>query len=606
MKRLLFTLLAFTLLLPFYVNAQEYQYINVGKEKLKVENRKILDSDGNEFVIKGIAIANVFQTDFVEERITTETLTLLKEAGFNTIRFQLNGTLFYDFTNKQFRQSNIDMFKDYLRRAEEVGMYIIVDLHGLMTNNVHSFDTSGENKWCLVSETGSPYTEDYYSLWERMATEFKSYKSVLAYELLNEPAACYETTQEAVMNSYNNLLQTTIGRIRAVDPDTIISFQPVNHFRDINDNYNYKTISVDYNPVITGTNYLYDVRHMYPRPLKGDNEGVTNVAIAYGASYVSKYGAGYTQTVTSNNFTTYQEITCEKDCKIAWLTFKPQNFTEGTTLKINAIRIYKVVDGEKRLAFETNRGDSQTKLDFYRLSNIYDDISITNNMDILGTEFQNMALGMFKDETIRVEVDVNVSAYESNSDFTWRLTKYLVEPTNDGRTILTGSSSLEKLENTFKAYDDVAKRYGSPIYLGEYCIMDQVINEYSDYKNYTDYFKEIADKYHINWIWHRMSEYPSDNGYGAYINGYTPTVANRRASMWNYIIPKMFEQKGEYSVSQVEEEIANNESNNKKKEKVANPKTGVVSVLIPSVLFASVIGYTCITIYKSDKFKSLK
>ena len=596
MKRFIITLLAFTLL-PFYVNAQEYQYINVGKEKLKVEDRKILDNEGNEFVMKGIAVANVFQNDFVQERISTETLTLLKEAGFNTIRFQLAGSIFYNFTTKEFKNENIDIFKDYLRRAEEVGMYVIVDLHGLM-NNVHSMNIEGENKYCLVSETGSPYTEDYYSLWEKIATEFKSYKSVLAYELVNEPAACFTTTQEAVMNSYNNLLETVIGRIRQIDPDTIISFQPVNHFRDVNDNYNYKTISVDYNPVVSGTNYLYDVRHVYPRPLKSDNEGITNVSIAYGASYESKYGAGNTQTVTSNDFTTFQEISCEKDCKVGWLTFRPRNFTDGTILKINAIRIYKVVDGVKKLAFETTRGDNQTKLDFYKLSNIYNDITISgNSMDILGTEFQSMNIGMFKGETVRVEVDVNVSAFNSNSDFSWRLTNQLVTPTVDGRTIISGKASKDSVENTFKAYDEVAKRYGSPLYLGEFCLMDQVINEYSDYKNYTDYFKDIAEKYHISWIWHRMSEYPSDNGYGAYVNGYTPTVANRRASMWNYIIPKLFEQNGEYRAPKENEE--------KNSEPVVNPKTGVISVLIPSLIFASIVGYTCITIYKKDLFKKI-
>lgn len=591
---ILFLFIVFTFITPVLANTNEYKYINVGKEKLKVEDRKIVDNEGNEFVMKGIAVANVFQNNFVQERISTETLTLLKEAGFNTIRFQLAGSIFYNFTTKEFKEDNINIFKDYLKRAEEVGMYVIVDLHGLM-NNVHSMNIEGDNKYCLVSENGSPYTEDYYSLWERMAAEFNSYKSVLAYELVNEPAACFTTSQEAVMDSYNNLLETVIGRIRNVDPDTIISFQPVNHFRDINDNYNYKTISVDYNPVVSGTNYLYDVRHVYPRPLKSDNEGVTNVSIAYGASYVSKYGAGNTQTVTSNDFTTFQEISCEKDCKVGWLTFRPRNFTDGTILKINAIRIYKVVDGTPKLAFETNRGDDQTKLDFYKLSNIYNDITISgNSMDILGTEFQSMNLGMFKGETIRVEVDVNVSAYNSNSDFSWRLTNQLVEPASDSRTIISGKASKESVENTFKAYDEVAKRYGSPLYLGEFCLMDQVINEYSDYKNYTDYFEEIAEKYHISWIWHRMSEYPSDNGYGAYINGYTPTVENRRASMWNYIIPRLFEQNGEYEAPKEE---------TKTNIPVANPKTGVKDYLLLGILSIAVLGIGISKIYSKDKFR---
>ncbi len=36
-----------------------------------------------------------------------------------------------------------------------------------------------------------------------------------------------------------------------------------------------------------------------------------------------------------------------------------------------------------------------------------------------------------------------------------------------------------------------------------------------------------------------MSEYPADNGYGAYSKGDLPYPENKRPEMWNYIFPKL-------------------------------------------------------------------
>ena len=89
-KNIVCLIFMFILALSFInpVKAYNYKYIDVGHEKLHIENRKILDKDGNEFVMNGIAIAQVFgSTSFKPERISLETFTLLKEAGFNAIRF---------------------------------------------------------------------------------------------------------------------------------------------------------------------------------------------------------------------------------------------------------------------------------------------------------------------------------------------------------------------------------------------------------------------------------------------------------------------------------------------------------------------------------------
>ena len=601
MKRLFLTLLALTLI-PFYVSAQEYQYIDVGREKLKVENRKMIDNEGNEFVMKGMAVVNVFQGgSFNEERISTQTLTLLKEAGFNTIRFQLRGDLFYNFTTKEFNQTNIDVFTDYLRRAEEVGMYIIVDLHSLIDGNVHSAKTEGENQYCLVSTEGSPYEEDFFRLWEKLATISKDYKSVLAYELVNEPTACIKgsETQTQVRNYYNGLLQTAINRIRAIDPETIISFQPINSIRKSDDYYTYQTISVDPYPDVTGTNFLVDMKHIYPRPQKDSFQDIVYVSVATGAKSFVHYHADPTMPIDTNDFTISTEISCTRDCQIPWLAVQMKNTPSGT-LQVNELRIYKMIQGEKVLALEANKNDDPEKLKMYNIKSMFNEITMSNNKDFVGPEFQNLNVGMHAGETIRIELDINVSEYESDSQYFLRYNmKEVTEANENGNTILTGNNKFEKI---IQDLDSIAKRYGSPVYIGEYCMMAQMFNDYSNYKNYTDEFLRVASLYHVNWMWHRMSEWSVDNGYGAYVNGITPTVANRRSSMWDYVIPTMLSQPGEYAAEALKEENDNKEE--AKEEIVMNPKTGVKNNLLLSLALIAAIAIVLYLITKVDKFKS--
>jgi hypothetical protein len=173
--------------------------------------------------------------------------------------------------------------------------------------------------------------------------------------------------------------------------------------------------------------------------------------------------------------------------------------------------------------------------------------------------------------------------------------KEVSEANENGNTILTGNNKFEK---NIQDLDSIAKRYGSPVYIGEYCMMAQMFNEYSNYKNYTDEFLRVASLYHVNWMWHRMSEWSVDNGYGAYVNGITPTVANRRSSMWDYVIPTMLSQPGEYAAKALKEE------NEEKEEVVMNPKTGVKNNLLLSLALIAAIAIVLYLITKVDKFKS--
>ena len=610
MKRLLFTLLAFTLL-PFCVNAHEYQYIDVGKEKLKVENRKIVDSDGNEFVMNGIAIAQVFgSTSFKPERYSLETFRLLKEAGFNTIRFQTTVELFYNYSTKQFKEDNLNTLKELMSNAENAGIYIILDMHGVKDGHPNSFSKESGKEYCFVRETGSDMTEDFYLVWERLASTVKDYKSLLAYELLNEPQVCYDTTQQAALDYYSNLLQTTVNKIRRIDKDTIISFQPVHNYRKYNDSdfYPYASPEITKFPHVTGSNFLVDSKHEYNNLIYSQDYRVINMVNPTGVEVESGIYHGYNSpgiskyTNLSSNMTVSQTLTCDdpdNDCRLAWFTATFLNFNNGTA-KANNIKIYSIDENnEEHLAFEASKDDNSTKLEYFKINTLFDTRTIKNTDSANGVygsslyadELSNLHIGIEKGKKVRIEFNVDITGYDSSSRIEFQYTLTRVKPNKRGYALVQGK---DKLEDYFAYLDEISASYDSPLYFGEFCLVNTFINDYSKLKEYTDDFYDLALKYHLSWIWHRMSEYPADNGYGAYVNGITPYVENRRSSQWDYGIPKLLSLPPEYK----------NEVDHINDNPVVNPKTGIRYILAYSLVVIALIVGILYLFDKKNKFKT--
>ena len=592
------------------VKAYNYKYINVGREKLHVENRKMLDSDGNEFVMNGIAIAQVFgATEIKAERMSVETFTLLKEAGFNGIRFQVTSELFYNYSTHTFKENNLNSLKQLMQNAEDVGIYIILDMHGVKNGEPNQFSSDSGNEFCFVNEEGHEWTEEFYGVWEKLVDTVKDYPSLLAYELINEPQVCYTTTQQAGLDYYSNLLQTLVNKIRAKDNKTIISFQPVHNYRKKSDTsyYPYASPEITKFPTVTGGNFLVDSRHEYSNLIYRQNYRVINMTAATGVESESGKYHGYNTpgiskyTDLSNNMTISQTLTCDdptNDCRNSWFVAAFVNMNGGT-VKVNSLKIYETDESaNEHLAFEANSTDPLTKLEYFKIEDLFNktyDIN-SNRKQLFADPLNNLHIGITKGKSIRIEFNVDITGYDSNSDIEFEYSLTRVKPNKRGYALV---QSRDKLEDYFANLDEISAGYGSPLYFGEFCEIAQYINDYSNDREYTDDFYDLALKYHLSWIWHRMSEYPADNGFGAYINGITPTVENRRDNQWAYALPKLLSLTPEYGVEEL-----NNTTDDKKKEHVANPKTGVRYVIIYSLPVIGIIGGTLYYLEKKNKFKS--
>ena len=597
--------IAFSFINP--VKAYDYKYIDVGHEKLHVESRKILDSDGNEFVMNGIAIAQVFGvTSFKEERISLETFTLLKEAGFNSVRFQIASELFYDYSTHTFKENNLNDLKKLMKNAEDAGIYIILDMHALKNSGPNQFSSEEGNEYCFVNEEGHEWTNEFYTVWEKMAETVKGYGSLLAYELINEPQVCYTTTQQAALDYYSNLLQTLVNKIRVIDPDTIISFQPVHNYRKKSDTsyYPYASPEITRFPTVTGGNFLVDAKHEYNSLIYRQDLRVINMTNATGVESESGNYHGYNSPGISkynnltNNMTVSQILECNDPtnaCRLSWFVTDFKNFTDGTA-QVKNIKVYQIDEnGDEQLAFEASSTDAADRLIYFKINELFNSYSVTGtNSQRFWDPISNLHIGLEKGKKVRIELNVDITGYDSNSGIEFEYSTTRVKPNKRGYALV---QSRDKLEDYFAYLDEIAASYDSPLYFGEFCLIAQYINEYSHDREYTDDFYDLAKQYHLSWIWHRMSEHPADNGFGAYINGITPTVENRRPNQWAYGLPKLLSLTPEYGVEKTPEEES-------EKTPVVNPKTGVQNCILIALI---VILMTSLVIHElklRDKFNT--
>ena len=525
------------------VGKEENSKVDIGKEKIKVSNGKIVTEKNEEpFLIKGVSVVQVFNKDnFEENRSSKETIEMLKKEGFNTIRYQLTTSLFYDFDKREYREDNIKKLKEYCKNAQDVGMYVIIDMHALKSGQLSFWDKTNK-EYCMISDEGITYKKEFVDVWQRLAEELKDYKSVLVYELMNEPNAIWKTSQEKALENYSNLLNECIEKIREKDEKTIISFQPILNYMDAS-TYTWTEATAKLNPDVKADNLLYDSNHFYDNTLFQQKYGILNVDVAEGASQAKdKWNAGNEYSNISQNVGTYSTVIEAGDLakKIKWVGIRIKN-NNGAKVTVDNYKIYKINnDDSENEVLNVKTDDDSRKLFVYGFTGKLGKtktITSDNQYYLSDNFFTSTSIGLMPNEKIRLEVQLSFDKHNENTGIAWEYTTNDIEPNDQGKSIVTG---YEKLENTFIKMNNISAEYGSPLYFGEICVKNQYINEYTNYKEYTDAFAELTKKYNLNWIWHRMSEYPADNGYGLYVGtSPKPEEKNKRKSMWDYIVPKL-------------------------------------------------------------------
>ena len=155
-------------------------------------------------------LMDLFRDNWIRER----DWDIMQSFGFNVIRLPFIWNLIEDENKPMTLRQDAWQYIDYaISRAEENGMYVILDLHGAV--GAQGFQDhsgcAGKNQYWEIQE----YQERTTWLWKEIANRYKNNGTVAAYGLLNEPWGTDARNLANVMLALHD-------EVRAVDPDKII------------------------------------------------------------------------------------------------------------------------------------------------------------------------------------------------------------------------------------------------------------------------------------------------------------------------------------------------------------------------------------------------
>ena len=185
-------------------------------------------------------LLDVYENSFWKE----EDFQNCKDLGFNALRLPISymdvyetdfALLYQQPTAEQLRNLPLTVREKHLQKidkfildARKYGLYVILDLHGAFgsqNGNDHSIDSRQHDWLWNTDETGEEYRNLNVKLWKQLATRYKDFDNIAAYDLMNEPAGDNSngtdnttTTGKIQWDHFDTLYK----EIRAIDPRHII------------------------------------------------------------------------------------------------------------------------------------------------------------------------------------------------------------------------------------------------------------------------------------------------------------------------------------------------------------------------------------------------
>src|SRR5579863_9587034 len=165
----------------------------------------------------GVAEEQTLIRDYQQAWITTADFANIKAAGFNAVRLPVWWGNFYPIANVSNSGWRSDAFTELdwvVNAAAAQGLYVIIDMHGVVGGQSTSDDTGQQNQnqyWTNGNDQGNTA----YMWWE-IANHYNGNPTVAGYDLLNEPMNA--PSDSAVISAYVSLYNT----VRSADPTHIV------------------------------------------------------------------------------------------------------------------------------------------------------------------------------------------------------------------------------------------------------------------------------------------------------------------------------------------------------------------------------------------------
>lgn len=165
----------------------------------------------------GVAQEQALIKGYQQNWITTADLDNIKAAGFNCVRVPVWWGQFYpiaNVSNSSWRSDAFTMLDWLVSNAASRGLYVIIDMHGVVGGQSTSDDTGYANQNQYWSNGNDQGNTAY--MWWQIANHYNGNATVAGYDLINEPTGA--PSNSAVISAYASLYNT----VRSADPNHIV------------------------------------------------------------------------------------------------------------------------------------------------------------------------------------------------------------------------------------------------------------------------------------------------------------------------------------------------------------------------------------------------
>jgi endoglucanase len=172
---------------------------------------KILDSNNNPVLLKGVAFSNwVWEDEIKPNHHNALDYERVKGMNMNAIRFYLNYKFFEnDASPYQYKQAGWDYLNQNIAWAKVNGIYLILNMH--IPQGGYQSQGTGDNLWTNV-ENQNRLT----ALWKTIAEKYKNEKAIIGFGLVNE------IVPTSSLSQWQQLAQRLVDEIRTVDKKHIV------------------------------------------------------------------------------------------------------------------------------------------------------------------------------------------------------------------------------------------------------------------------------------------------------------------------------------------------------------------------------------------------
>ena len=147
---------------------------------------------------------------------TKKDLEYFKGKGLRMIRFPFRWERIQSEMNGPLINTELAKMKEFVQAAEDLNMKVLLDMHNFGRYCVYSNGVNSDDNQFVVIGNAQCTVENFCDVWKKLAAEFKDYKCIWGYDIMNEPYGMLRTTP------WETIAQACINAIREVDTETML------------------------------------------------------------------------------------------------------------------------------------------------------------------------------------------------------------------------------------------------------------------------------------------------------------------------------------------------------------------------------------------------